>query len=204
MPSTNGYSRRGFLRDVGLGSGAIGSGVLEKKLRAAPPASGIVGPGPVPVTLRVNGKVHRLEIEPRVTLLDALHDHLEITSPKRSCDRGNCGACTVIMAGQAVNACSVLAIEAQNQDIQTVEGLGTSAKPHPLFVSFVRNDAIQCGFCTPGFVMAAKALLDRNPDASEAEIQRALGGNLCRCGAYSPLRKAILEADQTMKGARHA
>ena len=89
-------------------------------------------------------------------------------------------------------------------EIQTVEGLGTSAKPHPLFVSIVRNDAVQCGFCTPGFVMAAKAMLDRNPDAGEEEIRHALGGNLCRCGTYTPLRKAILEAAKTMKGARHA
>ena len=204
MRTKKGYSRRGFIRDVGLGSGAIGTGILEKDALAAPPAAGTVGPGPVPVTLRINGKVHQLSIEPRVTLLDAMRDRLDITSSKRSCDRGNCGACTVLMGGKAVNACSILAIDAQDKEIQTVEALGTPAKPHPLFVSFVRNDAVQCGFCTPGFVLAAKALLDRNPHPTDEEIQRALGGNQCRCGAYTPLRKAVMEAAQSMKGVRRA
>jgi aerobic-type carbon monoxide dehydrogenase small subunit (CoxS/CutS family) len=203
MRTKNGYSRRGFIRGVGLGSSAIGSGILDKSALAAPPA-GSVGPGPVPVTLRINGKVHQLQLEPRVTLLDALRDQLDITSPKRSCDRGNCGACTVLMGGKAVNACSILAIDAQDKDIQTVEALGTPAKPHALFVSFVKNDAVQCGFCTPGFALAAKAFLDRNPNPTEEQIQHAFGGNICRCGAYTPLRKAVMDAAKSMKGVRHA
>ena len=119
MRTKKGYSRRGFIRDVGLGSGAIGTGILEKDALAAPPAAGTVGPGPVPVTLRINGKVHQLSIEPRVTLLDAMRDRLDITSSKRSCDRGNCGACTVLMGGKAVNACSILAIDAQDKTRST-------------------------------------------------------------------------------------
>ena len=121
------------------------------------------GPGPVPVRLRINDKPYDLKLEPRTTLLDALREELEITGAKRVCDRGTCGACTVILNGKAVYACSMLAIDAQRQPIETIEGLARPGHLHPLSAAFVEHDAQQCGFCTPGFVMAAKALLDRTP-----------------------------------------
>ena len=130
-------------------------------------------------------------MEPRVTLLDALRNQLDITGAKRVCDRGTCGACTVLMDGQVVNACSILAIEAQGKQIDTVEGLGTEEQLHAVQQAFIENDAQQCGFCTPGFVVASKKLLENNPNPSPEEIDKALGGNLCRCGTYVGIRKAV-------------
>jgi aerobic-type carbon monoxide dehydrogenase small subunit (CoxS/CutS family) len=199
-----GVSRRGFMRDVGLGSGAIGTGILERTATAEAPAKA-AGPGPVPVTLHVNGKPYQLTLEPRVTLLDALRDHLDLTGAKKVCDRGNCGACTVTLNGKAVYSCSVLAIDAQGKQIETVESLTAEGKPHdPLVAAFVDQDGLQCGFCTPGFVMASKALLDRNPDPTLEQVESGLSGNLCRCGTYMGLRKAVLQAAGAKKGAHHA
>jgi xanthine dehydrogenase YagT iron-sulfur-binding subunit len=199
-----GYSRRGFIRGIGLGSGAIGAGVLEPEALAQAPAAKVAGPGPVPVTLKVNGKEHSLTLEPRVTLLDALRDRLDYTGAKKVCDRGTCGSCTVLLDGKAVYACNVLAIEAQGKDIQTVEGLSEGGKFHPVIKAFVDNDAQQCGFCTPGFVMATKAFLDRNPDPTYEQVKAGLGGNLCRCGTYMGIRKAVRQAAKELKGAPHA
>lgn len=184
-------SRRGFIRGVGLGTGAISSGLVRVE---AAPAPALLGPGPVPVTLTVNGKTHKLNLEPRVTLLDALRDYLDYTGAKRACDRGVCGSCTVLMDGKAVYACSILAIDAQGKNIQTIEGLAAGPQPDPLIRAFVNNDALQCGFCTPGFVMAAKAFLAENPNPTYEQVKRAFGGNLCRCGAYNGIRRAVLEA----------
>jgi xanthine dehydrogenase YagT iron-sulfur-binding subunit len=195
-------SRRGFIRGIGLGSGAIGTGVLEAE--AAAPAAKVVGPGAVPITLKVNGKEHTLNLEPRVTLLDALRDHLNYTGAKKVCDRGSCGACTMIVGGKAVYACSMLAIEAQGKEIQTVESLSAGGRYHPIITAFVQNDAQQCGFCTPGFVMASKAFLERNPNPTYEQVKAGLGGNLCRCGTYIGLRKAVLQAAKDMKGAPNA
>lgn len=195
-----GVTRRGFIRGVGLGSGVAGTGILETDAAAAP-AVQIVGPGPAPVTLKVNGKQHTLNLEPRVTLLDALRDHLNYTGAKKVCDRASCGACTVIVGGKAVYACNTLAIEAQGKDIQTVESLSAGNKYHPLITAFVENDAQQCGFCTPGFVMASKAFLEQNPNPTYEEVKAGLGGNLCRCGTYIGLRNAVLQAAKQMKGA---
>lgn len=197
-----GVSRRGFIRGVGLGSGALGAGVLETDAAEAPAAK-VVGPGPTPITLKVNGKAHSLTVEPRVTLLDALRDNLDYTGAKKVCDRAACGACTVILGGKAVYACNVLAIEAQGQDIQTVESLSAGGKYDPVITAFVENDAQQCGFCTPGFVMAAKAFLERNPNPTYEQVKAGFGGNLCRCGTYVGLRKAVLQAAK-MQGGQHA
>jgi len=191
------------MRGVGVGSGALGSALLEKEAAAAPPAPAIVGPGPVPVTLNLNGKPVKLTIEPRVTLCDALRHHLDITGSKRVCDRGTCGACTVIMNGKTVYSCTVLAIDAEGKNIQTIEGLSTADKLHPVSQSFWDNDAQQCGYCTPGFVMACKGLLDENPNPTPADLHRGLGGNLCRCGTYMGVRKAVAEAAKNMKGAKN-
>jgi xanthine dehydrogenase YagT iron-sulfur-binding subunit len=198
----SGVSRRGFIRGVGLG-GTLGAGVLERSARGQQ-SPAVVGPGPAPITLQVNGKPHQLTVEPRVTLLDALRDRLGLTGAKKVCDRGNCGACTVIIGGKAAYACTVLAIDAQGKDIQTIESLTEGSQPHPLIPAFVQNDAQQCGFCTPGFVMASKALLAENPSPTLDEVEYGLSGNLCRCGTYMGLRKAVLQASQEMKGGKNA
>jgi xanthine dehydrogenase YagT iron-sulfur-binding subunit len=196
----SGLSRRAFLRGgaaAGLGAGLLGSLPVAARSVPVEPAKTeagvtLLGPGAVAMSLQVNGKPHAVKLEPRVTLLDALRDHLDFTGAKKVCDRGTCGACTLILDGKAVYACSVLAIEAQGSDIQTIEGLGTVDKLHPLQAAFVENDAHQCGFCTPGFVMASKALLDANPAPTLPEIHHALSGNFCRCGTYAGIRGAVL------------
>jgi xanthine dehydrogenase YagT iron-sulfur-binding subunit len=199
-----GLSRRGFIRGVGLGSGALGAGVLEREAAAQAPGAQVAGPGAAPVTLKVNGKEHKLSLEPRVTLLDALRDRLDYTGAKKVCDRGTCGACTVMLDGKAVYACNVLAIEAQGKEIQTVESLSEDGAIHPLIKAFVDNDAQQCGFCTPGVVMAAKGFLEQNPSPTYEQVKAGLGGNLCRCGTYMGVRRAVLQAAKEMKGAQHA
>ena len=158
----------------------------------------VQGPGKVPMELSINGKSYKANLEPRVTLLDALRDQFELTGAKRVCDRGECGACTVLMDGKTVYACSVLAIEAQHKAITTVESLMQQGKLHPVQQAFVENDASQCGFCTPGFVVACKAFLDRHPHRTQ-NSRRGLSGNLCRCGTYEGIRKAIAQVAQ--KGA---
>lgn len=209
------FSRRAFLRGSAL-AGALGAGLLgddadaaqrKKKPRkkkpqepaASPPQpqpapGSILGPGPVPMRFRINGKQREAALEPRVTLLDALRDHLGFPGAKRVCDRGACGACTVLLDGKAVYACGVLAIEAQGRPIVTVEALGRPRKLHPLQAAFVEHDALQCGFCTPGFLMAAQGLLERNPSPGPAEVTAGMSGNTCRCGTYPGLRAAVLAA----------
>jgi len=196
-----GFSRRGFIRGVGLGGGALGTALLEKEAVAGPPPAGpAVGPGEVPITLLVNGKEHKLNVEPRVTLLDAVRDHLNYTGSKRVCDRGTCGACSMMLDGKVVYSCSVLAIDAQGKKIQTVEGLAQGSELHPVSKAFVKHDAQQCGFCTPGFVVASKAFLDENPNPTYEQVKDGLGGNLCRCGTYVGIRQAVLEAAKEMRG----
>jgi len=184
---------------VGIGGGALGTGPLEKEAAAAP--ANVAGPGPVPITLNLNGKPVKLTVEPRVTLVDALRNYLDLTGAKRVCDRGTCGACTVIMGGKTVYACTVLAIDAQGKNIETIEGLATGNTLHPVSQAFWDNDAQQCGYCTPGFVMACKGFLDEHPNCTEEDVKHGLGGNLCRCGTYMGVRKAALQAAKAMKGA---
>lgn len=195
-------SRRDFLKGAGV---AVSGGLLagETVGVAAPEKPGkVYGPGPVPFTLRINGKPHKLNLEPRVTLLDALRDHLDLTGAKKVCDRATCGACTVLLDGKPVYACNVLAIEVAGHEITTIEGLSKGHRLHPVMEAFVEHDAQQCGFCTPGFVVACKAFLDRNPNPTPEEIQKGLGGNLCRCGTYMGVRQAVLDAAKAMKGGR--
>ncbi len=199
-----GLSRRDFLRGASVTvSGGLLMGVPGAAALPAAPADaapGVEGPGPVPVTLRVNGKAHKLMLEPRVTLLDAVRDHLDITGSKKVCDRATCGACTMLMDGKPVYACTVLALEARGHEITTIEGLGAEDRLSPLMEAFVQNDAQQCGFCTPGFVMASTAFLKQHPHPTLEEVDKSLGGNLCRCGTYEGIRKAVLEASKTRKG----
>jgi len=197
-----GFSRRSFLQGAGVAGGAVAT--LPGPLAAQTAAARVQGPGAVKISLRINGKAHSLSVEPRVTLLDALRNHLDLTGAKKVCDRATCGSCTVIVAGRAVYSCSVLAIEAQGKDIQTVEGLGTPANMHPVQKAFVENDAQQCGFCTPGFVVAVKAFLDRHPNPTMDDVKKGLGGNLCRCGTYVGVRQAALDASREMRGGKRA
>lgn len=163
-------------------------------VRAAGTDVPVHGPGKTPVALTINGKSYKADLEPRVTLLDALRNHFDLTGAKRVCDRGTCGACTVLLDGKAVYACSVLAIAAQGHQITTVEGLGDPERMHPVQKAFWDNDAQQCGFCTPGFVVATKAFLDRNPRPTPDQVRKGLCGNLCRCGTYVGVRAAALQA----------
>src|SRR5271155_1834575 len=190
-----GFSRRSFLKGAGITVSAgviVAEGLLETA--SAAPDAKVAGPGAVPITLKINGAEHRLEVEPRVTLLDALRDHLDITGAKRVCDRGTCGACTVLLDGKAVYACSVLAIAAQHHEITTIEGLAAEGQLSPVSQAFVAHDAQQCGFCTPGFVMAVTAYVKQHPNPTYEEVTAGLGGNLCRCGTYMGVREAALDA----------
>jgi xanthine dehydrogenase YagT iron-sulfur-binding subunit len=196
---TQGLDRRTFLKASGVPLAA--PVVLGPRLvRAAGAEVPVYGPGKVKLTLNVNGQARTLEVEPRVTLLEALRHELDLTGAKRVCDRGTCGACTVLVDGKPVYACSLLAIEAQGKAITTVEALSAGGKLHPVQQAFVDNDGLQCGFCTPGFVVACKALLDRHPDPTPDELRAGLGGNLCRCGTYVGIRAAVAQAAKAQKG----
>ena len=197
-----GFSRRNFLKTVGAGSVAA-AGVLAKAPAAnAQTTVNAVGPGAVPVTLNVNGKPIRLEIEPRTTLLDALRMHLNepMTGNKRGCDRGACGACTMIVDGRTVYACSTLAIEVQGKQIRTVEGLSTGNTLHPVQQAFCDVDALMCGFCTPGFIMTTVALLEKNPRPTEEQVNKGLDGNICRCGTFVRIKEAAMTAKVVARG----
>ena len=196
-----GLTRRNFLKVSGI-SLSVPLVLGPKVVRAAGADVKVYGPGKVPISLAINGKSYTANVEPRVTLLEALRNELDLTGAKRVCDRATCGACTVIMDGKAVYSCSVLAMEAQGKKLTTVEGLMQGEKLHPVQQAFVDNDAQQCGFCTPGFVVACKAFLDRNPNPTPEEVQKGLGGNLCRCGTYVGVRAAVLQAANAQKGGR--
>jgi len=192
-----GFSRRSFLKTVG--ASGVAAGVLAKAPGADAQVPNVMGPGAVPVTLNVNGQMIRLEVEPRVTLLDALRMRTEMTGSKRGCDRGACGACTMIVDGRTVYACSTLAIEVQGKKIRTVDGLASaSGQLHPVQQAFCDKDALMCGFCTPGFVMASVGLLEKNPNPTPEQIKKGLDGNICRCGTFS----RIFEAVSSVKGVR--
>ena len=202
-PPKGGFSRRGFLRGVGISSGALGAtGLLTEEAEAQSTAR-VAGPAAVPITLNINGRQLKANVEPRETLLDVMRNHLDLTAAKRVCDRGTCGACTVIADGKAIYACTVLAIDAQGRKIETLEGIAQGPRPHPIVAAFVNNDAQQCGYCTPGFVVASKAFLDRTPNPTMDQVKAGLGGNLCRCGTYVGVRQAVLDAAKS-RGGRNA
>ncbi len=165
-------------------------------LKDEPPAreSRWRGPGKTRIHLRVNGRDHELFVEPRRTLLDALRIDLGLTGTKRGCNEGTCGACTVLVESRPLYACMALAIDYDGQSVATVESLEKDGELHPIQKAFVEEDGLQCGFCTPGQVMAAKSLLDRKANPTPAEIRRYMAGNLCRCGAYPKIVRAILRA----------
>jgi xanthine dehydrogenase YagT iron-sulfur-binding subunit len=200
-----GVSRRGFLRGLGgsLAATALGGGLLaarpdgEEAEAAAQDADGgkaDVMAGMVPVTLTVNGKQQTVRVDPRRTLLDLLRNDLDLTGTKKVCDRGSCGACTVLMDGRTVYSCMTLALDAQGKKVETVEGLAQGDTLHPLQAAFVEHDALMCGFCTPGFLMSCKALLDANKNPSVDDVKNACAGNLCRCGTYPRIFEAAVDA----------
>ena len=188
-------SRREFLKGAGvtsLASAVTAAGAAETEAQTGPR---VLWPGDVPVSLMVNGKRLELKIEPRVTLLDALRNRADLTGNKRVCDRGTCGACTMIVDGRTVYSCSTLAIEVQGKQIRTVDGLANGATLHPVQQAFCDVDALMCGFCTPGFVVATVALLEKHPNATPEQMRRGLDGNICRCGTFV----RILEAANAAK-----
>ncbi len=201
-------SRRAFLKSaVVTGAAAavasLPSGATAEAAASPRTAPGIVetlGPGPAAIDLKINGTVHRLAVEPRVTLLRALREHLGLTGTKLVCDRGACGACTVWLDGKPVTSCMMLAVDARGHEVTTIEGLGAPARMHPVQAAFVAEDALQCGFCTPGMVMSVAAALRENPAASETEIRRAVAGNICRCGTYPHVFTAALKAARAAGG----
>jgi aerobic-type carbon monoxide dehydrogenase small subunit (CoxS/CutS family) len=152
------------------------------------------------VTLQINGAQHPLEVEPRRTLLDVLRTELGLTGAKRACDMGNCGACTVLVDGHANYACLLLAVDCAGRSVTTIEGLAPEGSLHPVQQAFVEADALQCGYCTPGQVMSLCGLLNANPSPSDEEIVRAVSGNLCRCGAYPGIERAVLRAAEELAG----
>jgi xanthine dehydrogenase YagT iron-sulfur-binding subunit len=188
------WSRRGFLKGIGVTSAVAGVVTAVKPLAEAAGDNGVVGPGNVVVTVKVNGQSRKLNVEPRVTLLDALRNRLDITGPKKVCDRATCGACTVLLDGKAIYSCTMLAIEAEGHEITTVEGIGSPDKLSAVQKAFAEHDAQQCGFCTPGFVTAATAFVRQNPNASIEQVRAGLGGNLCRCGTYAGMLLAVSDA----------
>jgi len=150
------------------------------------------------IAIKVNGHDYELEIQPWRTLLEVLRDHLNLTGTKQSCAEGHCGACTVIVNGNAVNACLMLAVEAHGKDITTIEGLAQGDELHPIQEAFVNHGAVQCGFCTPGLIMATKAFLEESPTPSDEEIKRALAGHLCRCTGYVQVVESVQAAAESM------
>jgi xanthine dehydrogenase YagT iron-sulfur-binding subunit len=199
-PDRVSVSRRDFLKTAGVGSLATAvtaAGAAEAEAQAGPR---LVGPGDVPVALTVNGKRVDLRIEPRVTLLDALRNRADLTGNKRVCDRGSCGACTMIVDGRTVYSCSTLAIDVQGKQIRTVEGLASGSTLNGVQQAFCDVDALMCGFCTPGFIVAATALLERTPNPTSEQIRRGLDGNICRCGTFVRIMEATVAA--AAKGVR--
>ena len=195
---THGPSRREFLHDTGVAATAVAlTGLATMEAPAAEiqpggnPQVPAIGPAATKITLNVNGRDMQTSVEPRVTLLDALRNYLDVTGCKRVCDRATCGACTVMIEGRVIYSCTTLAIEAQGKAIRTAESLFANGTADAVPAAFVRADAQQCGFCTPGFVVAMKAVLEQNPQATPAQVEQGLQGNICRCGTYEQMRDAI-------------
>jgi xanthine dehydrogenase YagT iron-sulfur-binding subunit len=198
----NGHSRRDFLRGSGV---AAATAVLTSQAslaldeaEAAEQEPKVLS-GSVDISLKINGADRACKIEPRSTLLDVMRHQLDVTGPKRVCDRGSCGACTAIIDGDPIYSCTTLAISCPGKTIQTLESFDTGEKgiPH----AFHQNDALMCGYCTPGFVTACKAILDKNPNPTLEEVRKGLDGNICRCGTYIGVMNAALAAAKAMKGA---
>jgi xanthine dehydrogenase YagT iron-sulfur-binding subunit len=185
-------SRRSFVLGSAAAAAAIVvSPILGSAAEGAPPK---VDPNAIPVALTVNGARHELRLDPRTTLLDALREHLDLTGTKKGCDQGACGACTVLIDGRRYNSCLTLAVMHSSQKIVTIEGLAENGRLHPVQAAFIRNDGFQCGYCTPGQICSAVALLKEGHAGSDDEIREWMSGNICRCGAYGGIVEAVKEA----------
>lgn len=195
--SNGGVSRRSFIQTLGISAAA---GTLSSQVHSTEPGSDkqldveILGPGSINITLSVNNKPLQLKLDTSTTLLEALRFHLNLTGTKEVCDRGACGSCSVLVNGKLVTSCMMLAVDAVGSEITTIEGIANGDQLDPIQESFIRHDALQCGYCTPGLVIATKALLNDNPKPTLKQIKRGLSGNLCRCGTYSNVFNAVLEA----------
>jgi xanthine dehydrogenase YagT iron-sulfur-binding subunit len=199
----SGHSRRDFLRGSSMAAAtAVLTGHATTALdeaRAAEEGPKVLS-GTAEITLKVNGQDHKVKVEPRSTLLDTLRNRMDVTGPKRVCDRASCGACTTIVDGAPVYSCTTLAVTCQGKAIETLESFDTGEKSVPH--AFHQNDGLMCGYCTPGFVTACKALLDKNPNPTLEEVRKGLDGNICRCGTYIGVLQAALDAAKAMmKGA---
>jgi len=188
-------NRRNFLKSAG--AAGLAETVVTQSEAVAQSGAAALGPGETAVRLNVNGKDIDLKIEPRVTLLDALRMRANLTGNKRGCDRGACGACTMLVDGRAVYSCSTLAIEVQGKKIRTVDGLANGNELHPVQQAFCDKDALMCGFCTPGFIMVSVGLLEKHANPTPEQIKKGLDGNICRCGTFA----RIFEAVSSVKGA---
>ncbi len=198
-PHSDGVSRRGFIQTLGLSgaAAAIGGRVDEAVASQSAEAgsrSRLLGPDAIPIELTVNGSRTTITAECGTTLLEALRTHVGLTGAKEVCDRGACGGCSVLVDGALVTSCMMLAVDAIGREVTTVEGLSSGDRLDPIQESFIRHDALQCGFCTPGLVMACKALLAEHPTPTMKEIRKGLSGNICRCGTYTNVFNAVLEA----------
>ncbi|MCA9284728.1 MAG: (2Fe-2S)-binding protein [Phycisphaerales bacterium] len=189
-------SRRSFISTLGASGAAAALGGQAEARLAAPIEDGpvVLGPEPVEVALTINGRAVKTKLDPATTLLDALRLNLQMTGSKEVCDRGSCGGCSVLVDGRLVASCMMLALDAVGHDITTIEGLAQGDTLDPIQEAFVRYDAFQCGFCTPGMIMACKALLNETPKPTMEQIRKGLSGNICRCGAYTNVFSAVLEA----------
>ena len=196
--SGSGFNRRDFLRGSGAAVAATALATSDQGATAQDAAKkNVVSAKAQDVTLSVNGKDHKLSLEPRVTLLDTLRDDLNLTGCKDVCDTTNCGACTVLIDGKPTYACSRLAMECVGKKVTTIESLAAN---DPVVTGFVKHDASQCGFCTPGFVMATKSFCDKNPGATLDQVRKGLGGNICRCGTYVGITACAMELVQKKGG----
>ena len=190
------HSRRSFLKGMGLAAGAaaVWPGVLAAQESKESPGFKELGRKKQALSLNINGKNHQVQVEPRATLLDVLRESLDLTGSKEVCDRGTCNACTVLIDGIAASSCMMLAVDATGRKIVTIEGIATDPKYSYLIDAFVENDAAQCGFCIPGFVVRAAAFLEEVPSPTAEQIREGLAGNICRCGTYSNIFEAVAAA----------
>ena len=191
------FSRRNFLKSVGVTP--IAAAALTPEAAQAQGAA-VLGPAAGALALTINGQKRLVTVEPRVTLLDAMRQQLDLTGAKRVCDRGSCGACTVVIDGRTAYSCSVLAVDAEGADIRTIEGLTQGTTLHPVQQAIFEKDGLMCGFCTPGFVMSTVALLEKIPNPTPEQARAGLDGNICRCGTYVRLLEAVLSVKGGARG----
>lgn len=203
---SSGLSRRDFLKGMGttlIGTAVVSGGLLPETATAvfAGEAAERIS-GKVKMALKVNRKTHQVTVEPRTTLLEVLREQLGLTGAKPACNRGECGACTVLVDDKAMLACSILAVDVRDKEIITVEGLSRGNTLNAVQQAFVEKDGLMCGFCTPGFIVATTALLKRHPHPTPEVIREGLSGNLCRCGAYNKIFEAVQQAARMMEGGK--